>query len=74
MFSVLSWTFLKNRKLEKITNKLCGIFQKDQTLGGQLNVVFGAKQTNIFGPPETPGKHMRDDDFWYSPQKKIDAP
>ena len=40
MFPVRSWTFLKNRKLKKITNKLCGNFQKYQTLGGQLNLVF----------------------------------
>ena len=48
---VRSWPFPKNKKLEKIANKLCANFQKYKTLGGQLNMVFGAKKKN-FGPPE----------------------
>ena len=39
-------------------------FEKKYFLEGQLNLVFGAKKKKKnFGPPETPGKHMRADDF-----------
>ena len=40
--------FLKIKKFEKITNKLCGIFQKYKTLGGPLNMVFWGKKKKKF--------------------------